>query len=204
MPEGSTVRLQDCLDRLRTGDPAARDELLGAACERLTRLARKMLRADGRLQRWEQTDDVLQSALLRLCRALRETQPASPREFYRLAALQVRRELIDLARHHYGPEGSAANRETNARAGGTDQPPVLDPPDGRDDPKELAAWVELHRRAATLPEEEREVFDAVWYQGLAPAEAAVVLGVSARTVRRRWQAACLRLHDAFHGHLPGL
>jgi RNA polymerase sigma-70 factor (ECF subfamily) len=36
-----------------------------------------------------------------------------------------------------------------------------------------------------LPEDEREVFDLVRIQGLTQAEAAEVLGVSAKTVRRR-------------------
>jgi RNA polymerase sigma-70 factor (ECF subfamily) len=48
----------------------------------------------------------------------------------------------------------------------------------------------------------REVFDLVWYQGLTNAEAAEILGVSTKTVRRRWQAGCLRLHDAMAGQLP--
>jgi hypothetical protein len=37
---------------------------------------------------------------------------------------------------------------------------------------------------------------------LTQAEAAEVLGVSARTVLRRWQSACLALHDALRGILP--
>ncbi len=41
-----------------------------AACERLTRLARKMLKDFGRVRRWEETDDVVQNALLRLYRTL--------------------------------------------------------------------------------------------------------------------------------------
>jgi RNA polymerase sigma-70 factor (ECF subfamily) len=64
------------------------------------------------LKRWEQTDDVLQNATPRLCRALRETTPPTVRDFFRLAALHVRRELIDLARHHYGPQGPAARHHT--------------------------------------------------------------------------------------------
>ena len=36
------------------------------------------------------------------------------------------------------------------------------------------------------------------------AEAGAILDVSAKTVMRRWQTACLRLHDAVGGRLPGL
>src|SRR5262249_12443431 len=61
-----TAHIQACLDRLRGGDEAARAELLGCACERLLQLARKMLKGYPNVRRWEQTDDVLQNAFLRL------------------------------------------------------------------------------------------------------------------------------------------
>lgn len=64
------------------------------------------------------------------------------------------------------------------------------------------AWSEFHERAAALPEEEREVFDLLWYQGVTHAEAASLLQVSTKTIQRRWQAACLSLHRALGGQLP--
>src|SRR3954451_23981790 len=112
MPDELTARLQQCLERLQAGDEKARAELLAGACDRLGRLTQAMLRDYRRVRRWEQTDDVLQSALLRLHRALETVRPASLREFYPLGALQIRRELIDLARHHYGPESPGAHHES--------------------------------------------------------------------------------------------
>jgi RNA polymerase sigma-70 factor (ECF subfamily) len=206
MSENTTVHLQGCLDRWRGGDAAARRELLNAACERLTRLTRKMFRADGRLRRWEETGDVCQNALLRLCRALEEVTPASLREFFRLAAVQVRRELIDLARHHYGPAGPAAHHQSVGPGadGESASPGGADAGDSSLEPDKLALWGEFHERAGALPPEEREVFELVYYQGLTHAEAAKLLEVSAKTVQRRWQAACLKLHEALGGQLPGL
>lgn len=55
-----------------------------------------------------------------------------------------------------------------------------------------------------LPEEEREIFDLLWYQGLTQAEAANLLNISDRTVKRRWQSARLLLHDRLGGQLPDL
>ncbi len=76
----TTQRLQACLDRLRTGDAAAREELFGIACDRLTVLTRKMLhRGYERLRQWEQTEDVAQNAKLRLLRTLEEIVPGSVR-----------------------------------------------------------------------------------------------------------------------------
>jgi RNA polymerase sigma factor (sigma-70 family) len=206
MAVDTTVQLQRCLDRLRAGDETARKELLNRACERLRRLTRKMLHADGRLKRWEETDDVFQSAMLRLCRALQDISPGSVREFFRLAAVQVRRELIDLARHYYGPRGVVAQRQSNSVAPSAHSTcsAAHEPADHSQDPSQLAAWTEFHAQIGALPDEEREVFDLLWYHGLAQAEAAKVLQVSTRTVERRWQAARLHLYDALHGEGPEL
>src|SRR4051794_9851123 len=63
----STKELQARLDRLQAGEEAARAELLSCACERLRNLTRKMMRDYARLRRWEDSDDVVQNASMRLC-----------------------------------------------------------------------------------------------------------------------------------------
>jgi RNA polymerase sigma-70 factor (ECF subfamily) len=204
MTDSRTVHLQNCLDRLHGGDESARKELLAGTCERLTQLTRTMLKDYHRLKRWEQTEDVLQNALVRLYRALQDVTPPSLRDFYRLATLQIRRELIDLSRHYYGPQGHGRLHASNVEdENGLDsKPPAYEQADSSDGPARLAVWSEFHQQVDALPEEEREVFDLVWYQGLQHTDAASVLGVSARTVKRRWQSACLKLHAAMRGELP--
>src|SRR5438309_5370437 len=117
MSEGSQDlgQFQTWIDRLQAGDLNARDELLGHACERLRRLTRKMLKGFARVKRWELTDDVLQNAMLRLWTALGQVTPRTARDLYTLAALQIRRELIDLARQYYGPRGMGANQASKVR-----------------------------------------------------------------------------------------
>jgi RNA polymerase sigma-70 factor (ECF subfamily) len=204
MAADRTTYLQECLSRLQGGEEAAREELLAAACRRLSELTRAMFRNYRRLRRFEETDDVLQGALIRLHRALKAVTPASLRDFYRLATTQVRRELIDLARHHFGPAGPARYLDSAAPgAGDRDDREGFDQADTSLEPSELAAWTDFHRQVEALAEEEREVFDLIWYQGLTFTEAAAVLGVSARTVTRRWQAANLRLHQSLRDFLPG-
>ena len=198
-----TAQLQRCLDRLRDGDAAARAELLDTACARVTRLAHKMLRRYPRVRRWEETDDVVQNVVLRLHRALEQIQPATVRDFLRLAALNIRRELLDLVKHYYGPEGAGAHHATTpAPKDDTHPDPGREPAGRTHDPERLAAWAEFHRQVEALPADEREVFDLLWYEGLSQTEAAELLGVSERTVQRRWQAARLALYDALHGELP--
>jgi RNA polymerase sigma factor (sigma-70 family) len=201
-----SVLVQGWLDRLQAGDESARKELINCACERLTRLTRKMLKGYPRVKRWEQTDDVMQNAALRLYRALERVRPASPADFFRLAALNVRRELLDLAKHYYGPQGGGTKHVSMGQNAGAESGtlPALDPPEAGGEPHRLAAWTEFHRQIDRLPDEEREIFDLLWYQGLPQAEAASLLNVSERTVKRRWQSARLRLHEALRGEMPEL
>lgn len=203
MKNGETTHLQACLDRLRQGDQTASQELLETVCERLRSLAHLMLRDYPRVKRWEETADVLQNALIRLHRALHAVVPPSPRDFFRLATLQIRRELLDLARHYYGPEGAGAHHQTRGSAA-EGAASAGAPADVSLEPGRLALWTEFHHQVEVLPEEEREVFDLIWYQGLGHTEAADLLQVHPRTVKRRWQSACLKLHDALQGDLPGV
>jgi RNA polymerase sigma-70 factor (ECF subfamily) len=185
-----TTQIQRWTRLLREGDRAAPDELVRAAAGRLEALARKMLRGFPGVRRYEQTDDVLQGALLRLLRALREVEPASVREFFGLAAEQLRRELLDLSRHHYGPHGRGAHEADVAPRDGAPPP---EPVDDAVEPAELERWSAFHEGVAGLPAEEREVVGLVFYHGWTQVQIAELFGVVERTVRRRWQSACLRL-----------
>ncbi len=182
-PRHTTIEIAGWVERLQGGEGAARDHLLDVASERLLLLARKMFRGDfPRLARWAETDDLAQNARLRLWKALETARPESVLAFFRLAAVQVRRELIDLARHHFGPEGPAAHHTT--RTG-----PFEDQLSSEDDPVRLAAWTEFHEQVQELPDDLCAVFDMLWYQGLTQIETAELLGVTERTIQRRWVAA---------------
>src|SRR5207247_11481787 len=161
-----------------------------------TSLTRRMLGEFRRVRRWAETADVLQNALVRLMGALRDVKPQSPREFLALAALQIRRELLNLTRKFYGPEGMGANQDS-AVAAGPDAPPPAEKADLSHEPCSLAQWTELHQQIEALPDEEREVVGLLFYQGLSQAEAAEILNVSVRTVQRRWHAALVKLHGVW-------
>jgi RNA polymerase sigma-70 factor (ECF subfamily) len=194
-PGGETTRL---LGRLGAGDERARDDLIAHACERLRNLAARMLRDDfPRLCRWEQTDDVLQNALIRLCRALSATTVESSEHFWKLAARLIRLELLDLIRHHSGPQADAANHHTD-RAGAADDPGgALARQAAAAEPSSAAQWQEFLAQVQALPEEEQRVFDLLWVEELSQEQAAAILDVSIRTVKRRWQSARLRLHRIY-------
>lgn len=195
----TTTRLQQLLDRASQGDVDARESLLRCACDRLMALTRKLLRDFPQVHRWEQTDDVFQNATLRFCRALENAIPTDVQHFYRLAAMQIRRELIDLSRRYQGPLGLGANHasqhellEGSHRAA---ENQLAEGCDATHDPSRLMDWSEFHKQVEQLDDQERQVVDLLWYHGLSQAEAADVMGVSVRSIKRHWQSARLNLHQ---------
>lgn len=189
----TTFLVQNCLNRLRTGDATARDELIAVTADRLRRLTRKMFAEGDRLRRWEEVDDVAQNATLRLYSALRDTVPETPLAFFRLGALQIRRELMDLARRYFGPLGAGANQAS--AAGNADSSGLADAGQSTYDPGRLAEWSEFHARVENLPDSDRTLVDLLWYQGLPQEDVAGLLGVDVRTVQRRWVKTRLQLHS---------
>lgn len=185
-PSTTTADLQKWVDLLQAGRPDARAGLLNRACDRLRLLARAMLGGFPAVRTQEQTDDILNGSLLRLHATLSEVTPKSLRHFFNLAGQAIRRELIDVARR--------LNRGDGRRVVVMpDDAPSLHPP-GRDGcPVDLATWGEFHEAVEALPDDEQEVVTLLWYEELSQAEAAAVLGVSERTVLRRWHAARLKL-----------
>jgi RNA polymerase sigma-70 factor (ECF subfamily) len=194
MQDLDTTNLQVLLTRIRAGDPQAREELIAKAQGRLERLARRMLRDFPTVRRWDETADVLQNALLRLLAAVEVVTPARTRDFLNLAAVQIRRELLDLARRYQ-------NRPLPAPLADA-RPDELAQSDARGQ-AELDRWAAFHEAVERLPSEEREVVSLILYHGWSRTKVGELLQVDPRTVRRRWQSACVRLNETLEGGIPG-
>lgn len=191
----SSAALRDCLDRLQRGDASAKDELILRSERRLRILVRHYLHNGfARLRRFEGSDDVLVEAQLKLHRSLAAVAPRTVRDFYSFAAVQIRRVLLDLVRSCFGAEGPGGRHES--------------PPDGKlpsswlarassgdGSPLSLADWTDFHDRVARLPDEPREIFELLYYHGLTQVQAGELLGVSVKTVYRRWCHARAALCD---------
>jgi len=201
-----TTHLQACIDRLQQGDEAARAELIEGACHRLRVLTSTMLRGD-RIGRWEQTDDVMQQAMICLQRTLEECPPQTVRDFMRLAAFQIRRTLIQLARHYFRPYGLGTNHLSNPNADTSGALAWLDTPADDATPSQVASqaeqWERLHGEIERLPDEDREVVELIWFHDLKQSEVADLTSVTVRTVQRRWIRARLTLFRALGGTVPG-
>ena len=141
MGTSSSDEMREWLGRLNRGEAEARDRLLACAFERLDLLARRMLRDFPRVARWEQASDVRQAALMRLSRALEQSPPATVRDFLRLAACQIRRELIDLAQHYQGPMGMDRHHGDAGAGGPAAGDSSLPPAEPSDTTQEPTSWL---------------------------------------------------------------
>jgi RNA polymerase sigma factor (sigma-70 family) len=175
----TTVIIQRYLDDLAGDVPAEPTvrALLDRAVRRLHQLCAALLyRGYPRLTRPPlnvQSDEMLSAVVERLLKALREARPATVRQFFALAGQHTRWELNDLARRL-----DTQPRAAELPDGLVPAPPSSDSgltPDGR----------RMIEAIDGLPADEREAFDLVRIQGLTHAEAAEVMGVAAKTVKRR-------------------
>jgi RNA polymerase sigma-70 factor (ECF subfamily) len=186
MSETTLTRLQSCLERLRAGQAEARNELISHAHGRLTALARRIFQDFPKLRSAVETGDVVNDAYLRLRRTLEQVWPENVRDFFTLAALQIRRVLLDLVRQREGRDGE---RRPPVALTSQDCPSGAEPAETTYEPSRLAAWREFHEAVEKLPPEEREAVDLLWYQELSQEAAAELLGVDKSTVKRRWRRA---------------
>ena len=177
--EHTTAVVQRFLDELAGGAPAEPvvRALLDRVVRRLHQLSATLLyRGYPRLTRPPlnvQADEMLSAVVERLLKALREARPATVRQFFALAGQHTRWELNDLARRL-----DEQPRAVELPDGLLPAPPASDSglsPDGR----------RMIEAIDGLPPDEREAFDLVRVQGMTQTEAAEVLGVASKTVKRR-------------------
>ncbi|MCA9078762.1 MAG: sigma-70 family RNA polymerase sigma factor [Planctomycetaceae bacterium] len=196
MSEETLSQVEQCLQRFQDGDPSARDELINLTYNRLLALTRKISRTFPNVKRWEETQDVAQAACLRLHQALERVELNDARHYFRLAAHKIRFELLDSARHYYGAEGIGQNHATQAGSPAGDASVGqlrYEQADVTHEPGQLAEMTELHRLVDELSDESREIFDLLYYHELTQEQAAELLGVSSRQVRRLWRNAQIEI-----------
>ena len=198
MAGDDSVELQGLLDRLRQGDREARRLFLERACERLRRLAGRMLHGSfPELARRHELDSVVHETWMRLLQALDKSEPPTVADFFRLAALKFRQVLLDMAQG----ERRRAQREVLGLSGADGAGPARAAADTTHDPARLAWWTELHEKVATLGEQERAVFEMHYYLELPQAEIARVLQLHPRKVSYLWIAATEKLGEGLDAAL---
>jgi RNA polymerase sigma factor (sigma-70 family) len=204
--DDSTAILQGQLERALAGDAEARRRLLGLARDRLLRHARQLLHGPyARLGPLAQTDDVVQQLYLKVLQnqgrfwANADGEPVRTlAEFFGHASAWMRDVLCDLLRQACG-RGDGRPAALPLDGGPSDAGPRHDLASSTLEGEKLRRWTEFHEAAARLPDDLRVAFDLLWYQGLSQAEAAALLGVAVRTVKRRWMKARLRVQQELGG-----
>ena len=198
MNEAGSALLQGLLDRLRQGDRGARRLLLERACERLRRLAGRMLHGSfPEVARRHEVDSVVHETWVRLLQALEKTEPPTVADFFRLAAHKFRQVLLDMAQG----ERRRAQREVLGLSGTGSEGPIPAAGSTTCDPARLALWTEFHEKVAALGEPERAVFEMHYYLELPQAEIAQVLELHPRKVSYLWIAATEKLGEGLDAAL---
>lgn len=191
----TTQAMLGLLARLNRGDNIenVKAELITVAYGRLRLIARRMLSAYDRDRLDEETDGLIAESYLRLNRAIDELKPEDVRQFFALAALQMRRHLLDKLRRIQGRGRTKRSNQVSL--------------DALPESEDLGAlqvaekstheqWTSLDILEAMerLDERDRECLTLQTWYGFTHAEIGELLKVSTKTVQRSCNAAYIRLN----------
>jgi RNA polymerase sigma-70 factor (ECF subfamily) len=182
-PDSSPGEITRLLSSMRRGDRDAE--------ARLMKLVYRELRSRaGRYMRGERRDHTLQPTALVNEAYLRLTHKdrinwQSRAHFYAVASGEMRRILVDHARHR-----AAAKRGGPAEKVSLDAAAVY----CVSRPTELLALDDALEQFANWAPRQARIVEMLFFGGLTEAEIAEVLGISVRTVKRDWSAARAWLH----------
>lgn len=192
MAADDSLVLQQLIERIQGGDLAARRLLLNHACDRLRRLAARMLNESfPRLRTQHELDSVVHETWLRLVQTVEQSNPPTVADFFRLAAFKIRHVLLDMAER----QQRLQQREQALAPSASGTMPYHEPSNDTYNPARLARWTEFHDAVARLEADERSVFEMHYYLALPQAEIARILELHPRRVSYLWIAATEQLAD---------
>ena len=194
LPPGEVTRL---LGAWGGGDRAAADRLFALLYEELRRIAHRAL-ADQRHEATLQTTALVHELYLRLVGSFRPAD-ADRRRFFGAAAKVMRRILVDRARERLAEKRGSGRRPESLDDAFAGMGP------GGSGPTVEASAVEALAVDEALAALERhdprlaELVELRFFAGCSVEEAAGLLGLSERTVKRDWQKARALLADWLGG-----
>ena len=187
----TTQHVEKLLQLLKKGDENSKIQIVEFSFKRFGKLAKRMITSYPLLRTKADTDDLLQNFIIRLSKAIDSIVPKNSLDFFQLASVLMRNELIDMGRKLFGKDGAKKNFEQST------DPKFLDAKEPGEEPSGISEWVEFHESIGKLPDDERAVFQLIFYQGFSHDEVANLLGISIKTVFRRWTKAKLILSEKF-------
>ncbi len=142
----------------------------------------------------EETDGLVAEAYLRINRSLDELCPETVRQFLALAAMQMRRHLLDKLRRIHGraarPRPQVMSFDGNQQTGNN-----LENQMASDDA--LPAWtaIDILEALDDLDDRERECLIMQHWYGFTQQEIAELMSVSSKTVQRTCNLAFIKLNE---------
>ena len=204
----NTADTVDLLERARSGEPAALNEIFTRHRERLRRMVD--MRLDRRLQARIDPSDVIQEAYIDVVTRLEEylREPRIP--LFLWLRLIVGERLMKIHRHHLGTQMRDAGLEVSLYRGAlpaaSSSALVAQLLGKHTSPTQAAARAEralrLQEALNTLDPTDREVLSLRHFEELSVAETAQVLGITESAAAKRYIRALKRLKDVLTT-LPG-
>ena len=133
---------------------------------------------------------------LRLDKAMRDKQSAMPktaREYFGLAARNIRWQITDLLRKPKNEQEEPGVFQDLAQSTGVSTEAL-----------DLEAWGRFWLAVVKLPEEQREVFDLIWINELSQYETAKQLGLKRDRVKDLWRSIKIKIAEECVEVLPHL
>lgn len=176
-PASNRQSITDVLLQLRNGDSEALDRLFPLVYEELRRIAHRQLQAERPGHTLETTGLVHETYLKLIDQTRAEWQDRV--HFFRVAALAMRRILVDYARKY----------RAQRRGGGLQQVSLEDDAAVEERAETVLALDEALERLSGLNQRLSQVIECRFFGGLTEEETADALGVTTRTVQRDWAKA---------------
>lgn len=194
-----STNIDRLLSRVRAKEPKAREELISHSLERLQKLSRRMFRKHPNLRTLEETDDIVQKLVIRLHKMLNDLCPENTASYFRLSSHNIRWVLKDLARSSAARHKSQSSGEESTSIRRNQ---LLNKQDPNGGPVNMAQWNDFYEKVEQLPDENKQVFELLWIQGLSQKEAADLLNIPLRTLTRKWMVTRILIRTLLHDEFP--
>lgn len=206
-PSDSPADLRYWIDRLMTGDPEARNQILELTYQQVQGLVHKILcRYYPGMRQRHDTNSVHNRVNVKILPELEILRqiPAEDREFlmdvpgfFRWIARRIHQVCLDLARKEgRDPHVQLGGQTSDSSSGGTFSN-LPAPSSVEESPSVLLGWGEmwgrLHEQLDHLPAQEKEVFILCFFEGLSRAQAAQVLEIPPKQASRAYLHAVAKL-----------
>ena len=191
---GETLgKIDACLARLQAGDASAWDELFEHAFKRLLEQCGRIVRQQVSVPSALITENsVLAESYQRLCKAMQaeNVSPTTAREFFGLTARNIRWQVQDMLRKRSEKQGDTGLFQLLTSTG----------PSPDESAEEGEKWELFWAAVAKLSDEDREVFDLLWVNGLSQYEAAAAIGKTRNQVDAAWRRVKVAIVKSCQGY----